>query len=103
MLNWINSLLQQPDIEGYLDRDALILDVRTSGEFQQGHAPGARNIPLQDMGRRSAEIKGWQKPIITCCRSGNRSGLAASQLRKAGIDAINGGSWQNVARYCSQS
>ena len=44
-----------------------------------------------------AEIKSWEKPIIAVCRSGARSGQAAQFLTQNGIDAINGGPWQNVA------
>ena len=37
------------------------------------------------------------KPVITCCRSGARSGSAATILKQNGIDAINGGPWGSVA------
>lgn len=42
------------------------------------------------------ELKQKQQPIITCCRSGMRSGKAATILKKEGIEAYNGGSWNQV-------
>jgi len=99
MLKWLSSLFQAPDIEGYLSRDAVIVDVRSAGEFRSGHVPGSKNIPLNQIGQKTEAIKKWNKPVIACCRSGNRSGMAARRLQKAGIDVINGGSWQNVHRF----
>ncbi len=69
-----------------------IVDVRTREEFQEGHFPNAINIPLDQVTQRINEFKDMQKPIITYCRSGNRSGVAVSILKQNGItDAINGG------------
>jgi rhodanese-related sulfurtransferase len=73
-----------------------VIDVRTPGEFQQGHAKGSINIPLQQVERSLLKIRQMNQPIITCCRSGNRSGIAARQLTSNGIESINGGTWQNV-------
>ena len=39
------------------DTDALILDVRAPGEFEAGHLPGARNIPLADLPKRAGELR----------------------------------------------
>lgn len=77
---------------------ALIIDVRTPEEFRQGHVQGSMNIPLDTM---QAELKNLDKrrPIITCCRSGMRSGSAASLLTANGFMAHNGGSWQSVERH----
>lgn len=64
---------------------ALLLDVRTPGEFAQGHAPGARLIPLDQIGRRLAELGAKDRAIALICRSGNRSGQAQSILEQAGF------------------
>lgn len=65
---------------------ALLVDVRTPGEFAQGHAPGAMLIPLDQIERRLAELGGAKdKPIALICRSGNRSGQAQVILEKAGF------------------
>ncbi len=83
-------------IEQYLQRDAVVIDVRTVEEFEDGHVQGSKNIPLQNIGAYIEDIKKLGKPVITCCRSGARSGSAATILKQHGIDAINGGPWGNV-------
>ena len=45
------------------------------------------------------EIRSWNKPIIAVCRSGARSSQATQFLVSNGLDAINGGPWQNVDQY----
>jgi len=77
---------------------AVILDVRTDDEFSSGHVKGSKNIPLHMLQSRVAEIKKWNKPVIACCRSGNRSGMAEGFLKQQGIECVNGGSWQQVQR-----
>ncbi len=84
-------------IEEYLQNDAVVIDVRTQQEFEEGHVQGSKNIPLNTIGFQINEIKKIGKPVITCCRSGARSGSAANLLRQNGIDAINGGPWGIVA------
>ena len=68
-----------------------ILDVRTIEEFKAGAIQGAKNIPLSQIHARIGEIKKWGAPVICYCRSGARSGSAASILRNHGIEAMNGG------------
>lgn len=80
------------------EKNALVLDVRTTAEFAQGHGKGVKNIPLHELNGRLAELKKLDRPVVTCCRSGNRSGTAAKLLRGHGIEAYNGGSWQNVEK-----
>ncbi len=78
-----------------IKQGATILDVRSPEEFQGGHATGAINIPLDRINDRLSGID-RSKPVITCCRSGARSGAAADILRSAGFEVYNGGPWQNV-------
>lgn len=84
-------------VEQYLEKGAVVIDVRTIEEFEEGHVQGSKNIPLNTIGSHLQEIAGLNKPVITCCRSGARSGSAATILKQHGIDAINGGPWGNVA------
>lgn len=86
-------------IEEYLNSDAVVIDVRTVQEFQSGHVNGSENIVLNSIPAKVSEIKALNKKIIAVCRSGARSGQATSFLIKNGIDAINGGPWQNVAKF----
>jgi rhodanese-related sulfurtransferase len=61
----------------------LLVDVRTAGEFQEGHIPGAVNIDLQRLAQRLGEIPRDQ-PVVLYCRSGSRSATAAGLLARAG-------------------
>jgi len=95
MFNLINQMLgkeQEIDIKAMVENGALLLDVRTPGEFNSGHAEGAVNIPLQELQQQLDDIKAKGKPVVAYCRSGNRSGMAAQLLNKAGIEAVNAGS-----------
>jgi phage shock protein E len=83
-------------VTAMLAKGALIVDVRTPDEYKSGHISKSVNIPLNLIPNKVAELKRKNKPIITCCRSGARSGMAADQLRKAGIEVENGGSWTSV-------
>lgn len=64
-----------------------LIDVRETHEFQAGHIPGAVNIPLSGLRRRTNEIIGGED-IILYCRSGMRSKQAAKILRKKGAENI---------------
>lgn len=69
--------------------DAIIIDVRDLGEFNQGHIPNARHIPLSEIPNREAELgKLKDKPLIFCCASGMRSAGAVSKLKKQGFEKI---------------
>ncbi len=87
------------EIKEYLERGAVILDVRTQMEWDEGHSEGAEHIVLNLIPLKIEEIKQFNKPIIAVCKSGGRSGQAAQFLSSHGIDVINGGPWQNVDRH----
>ena len=57
---------------------AFLVDVRTPAEVAEGMAPGAANIPLQEITQRLAEFP-KDKDVVVYCRSGKRS-MAASQF-----------------------
>jgi len=84
------------DLQRYIQAHAVILDVRSASEYREGHVKGSLHIPLDQVGRELNRLRKTGKPVITCCASGRRSGMAAEILRKAGIDAINGGAWTSV-------
>ena len=74
-----------------LESGAIIVDVRTPDEFRDGAYPGAKNIPLADLGRRLGEIP-KDRPVVLYCASGARSSSAARAMRQAGYaDVINAG------------
>jgi len=86
-------------IEEYLKEGAVVIDVRTVEEYKSGHVNGSKNIVLNTIPGKITEIKAMNKKVIAVCRSGARSGQAASFLKQQGIDVINGGPWQNVAKF----
>lgn len=98
MFEFINNLLGLAGTELSAEdlANGSIVDVRTAAEFRGGHVPGSINIPLQELERSLPKFRKLSSPVITCCASGNRSGMAARQLNAAGIKAINGGSWEQV-------
>ena len=75
------------------ERGATFIDVRSEGEFAQGKAPGTINIPLQQLANRLSEIP-KHLPVVVCCASGTRSGMAKMLLMKNGYnDVHNIGTW----------
>lgn len=87
------------EIKEYLAKDAIVLDVRTQMEWDEGHINSAKHIVLNLVPLKIDEIKSWGKPIIAVCKSGGRSGQATQFLKQNGIEVINGGPWQNVAQF----
>ena len=78
------------------EKQGTIVDVRTPAEFQGGNVPSSVNIPLQEIPQRLEEISKLQQPLVLCCASGGRSGLAKDYLSQKGINCVNGGSWLDV-------
>ncbi len=71
-------------------RSILLLDVRTEAERKARNIKGSIHIPLNQLNRRSEELKKFKdKEIICYCRSGNRSLSAALLLQKQGFNAAN--------------
>ena len=69
--------------------DAVVVDVRSMKEFQDGHIINSMNIPLNGFGNNIKQLeKHKSKPIIAVCRSGSRSQSACSSLRKAGFENV---------------
>ncbi|HJD96261.1 rhodanese-like domain-containing protein [Mailhella massiliensis] len=66
-----------------LQDDLVILDVRTPGEFAEGHAEGALLIPLEELASRADDIP-EEKPVLILCRSGRRAAAAFDILARAG-------------------
>jgi phage shock protein E len=91
------------DYAALMQKGALIIDVRSPSEFASGNIKGSRNIPLDQFQNRIAELKKSGKPVITVCRSGNRSGAAKSMLEQAGIEAYNGGAWDSLDKKLHHS
>ena len=78
---------------------AIILDVRSKGEFESGHIKGSVNIPLDQLTNNLGKLKDKARPVITCCASGIRSASAKSILLKNGYEEVyNGGGWGSLQK-----
>jgi phage shock protein E len=84
------------DYKLLVQNGAVIIDVRSPQEFDNGHIKGSKNIPVNIIQREVHSIKKMGKPIITVCQSGARSGMAKGILKNAGIEVYNGGSWHGL-------
>lgn len=76
---------------------AIILDVRSKGEYQGGHIKGSINIPVDALSSNLGQLKDKNKTIITCCASGMRSASAKSILISKGYTNVyNAGYWNGL-------
>ncbi|WP_205663516.1 rhodanese-like domain-containing protein [Arcobacter caeni] len=81
-----------------LKQGGQIVDVRSKTEFAYAHKDGSINIPLDLLKNRMKELDNT-KPIILCCASGSRSGLAKRTLIANGfIDVHNAGTWRSLIK-----
>jgi len=92
MFKFITKLFNRPDIKAILSEGAVIVDVRTKGEYKSGHLKNALNIPLNVLDKKSGQLSKKGKPVILYCKSGARSRVATRILKSKGIEAFNGGS-----------
>lgn len=64
----------------------VLVDVRTPAEYDAGHVPGAKNIPLDTLETRLAELESYRaQPVYVICESGRRSASAATLLAEKGF------------------
>lgn len=87
------DFLRGPDIDAGVEQcrqtpGALLLDVRTEGEYAEGHIPGAKNLPLQSLAGIASVAPAKDTPLFLYCRSGSRSGQATSQLQRMGYTRV---------------
>ena len=91
--------IEKTDYAQLMADGAIILDVRTTGEFSNGHIKGSINIPVDKLAANLHKLKAKNKPIITCCASGARSAAAKGILKSNGYASVhNGGAWQSLNR-----
>jgi len=83
------------------ENGAVVIDVREPDEYESGHVPGARLIPVHRLSRHLGEVPLGQR-VYLICHAGNRSLAAAETLGRAGIDAVSvaGGTvgWQRAGK-----
>ncbi len=100
MINTLKQLFgfgPKVDYSELVKQGAVILDVRSKGEYQGGHIRGSINISVDQLGSNLHKLKDKAKPVITCCASGMRSASAKSILKSNGFTEVhNGGGWNSL-------
>ena len=86
-----------------LGAGALILDVRSAGEFASGHVNGARNIPVGDLSGRLEDVGSKKRAVLVYCASGSRSGAARRVLEGAGYRVFDLGSLRAAERTIQEA
>lgn len=80
------------EAQAAMERGAVLVDVREQHEWQNGHAPKARHIPLGELSARAGDLP-RNREIILVCRSGARSARGAAMLagRRGDVANVKGG------------
>jgi phage shock protein E len=87
------------NLQEVISNGAVIVDVRSKGEFQSGHLRNSINMPVDNLENNLKKLN-KNKPIITCCASGARSASAVRILKSNGFEQVyNGGSWNSLKKY----
>jgi phage shock protein E len=84
------------DFKDLIQQGAIVVDVRSEGEYKTGHIAGSVNIPLNKLTNGMKKINS-DKTVITCCASGVRSASAKNILLSNGFkNVVNGGGWRSL-------
>lgn len=84
------------DFAQLLKAGAIIVDVRSKGEYEAGHIPLSLHMPLNTLSANINKLD-KSKTVITCCASGVRSASAKHILKANGFKAVyNGGGWSSL-------
>ena len=78
--------ISSDEAKALVKQGALLLDVRTAGEFASGHVEGAVNVPVQELEARLPAEK--DRAVVIYCQSGRRSAAAREMLLKAGFAKV---------------
>ncbi|MBC8519750.1 MAG: rhodanese-like domain-containing protein [Gammaproteobacteria bacterium] len=102
-LRGFESITPEAAIRLMNEDDTVLLDVRAKDELtKDGQIKGASHIPLNQLKNSLGDLdKHRTHPVIAICRSGQRSGVACSQMKKGGFEKVynlKGGirSWKNA-------
>jgi rhodanese-related sulfurtransferase len=90
---------EKVNLQEVISGGAVIVDVRSKGEYQSGHLKNSINIPVDTLEQNIKKLK-KDKPVITCCASGARSASALRILKANGFEQVyNGGAWTSLKKY----
>jgi len=90
-------------IKEAIKNGAVIIDVRTPHEYDNGRIPRSINIPVDRISVNIERIKAMKKQVVLCCSSGTRASQAKDILKSAGLQEVyNGGSWESVLKMINK-
>ena len=97
------DFLKQPDInrgiQEFMNMEgAVLLDVRTPQEYREGHIPGSKNVPLQQLDKISSVTDNRDVLMFVYCYSGGRSRQATALLQHMGYTNV-----QNIGGIAAYS
>jgi phage shock protein E len=104
-MSWWSALLGigNGKIREALREGAVVVDLRTPTEFDQGHIPRSLNIPVDRIRANTGRIRDLKRPVILCCAGGAHCYEAMETLRQAGVGRVYiGGSWESVLKLMRQ-
>ena len=67
---------------------ALLLDVRSAEEHQEGHPAGSVSVPVERLAEEIGRLGNRNQPVLLFCSSGGRSQMAAQVLRRLGYNNL---------------
>lgn len=89
IFGFLNKSNMEEGLKQYHDSsNAVLLDVRTPEEFRQGHIPGSKNIPLQEIEKVQSIVGNKEIPVFVYCLSGARSRQAEMYLKRTGYQTV---------------
>ncbi len=92
----MSGFIPVEEAKALLQEGALVVDVRTPMEWEEGHAEGSILLPLQELEARFRELP-KDRALLMVCRSGARSEVATHFLRAQGYPTVhNLGPWQRT-------
>ena len=77
-----------PRVRAVEDGEATLVDVRTEGEWNDGHARDAIHLPLDDVKDGARPDVAKDRPILVYCRTGRRAAEAAEILERDGFTDV---------------
>ena len=95
----MGGFLEIAEAADLMNKGALVVDVRTPGEWEEGHAEVSVLLPLNELPARLAELP-KERALLLVCRSGARSEHATVFLKSMGYEQVfNLGPWQRNPRH----
>jgi rhodanese-related sulfurtransferase len=83
--------VEPQDAVKLINRDAVVIDLRSAEAFARGHIVHAKNIPFDELAARGDALERYKsKPVVAVCDTGTTSGKAVQLLQKAGVEDVYG-------------